>query len=71
MIFGRGQFDRSPCATGTAARLATMYAKGLIKVDEPFIHESIMNTTSRARILRTAWVGGCEAIYQRSPGEPS
>ncbi len=68
VVFGRGQFDRSPCATGTAARLATMHAKGLIKVDEPFIHESIMNTTFRARILRTTWVGGCEAIIPEITG---
>ncbi|MBS7652846.1 proline racemase family protein [Candidatus Bathyarchaeota archaeon] len=68
VVFGRGQFDRSPCATGTAARLATMYVKGLIEVDEPFIHESIINTTFRARILRTTRVGGYEAIIPEITG---
>lgn len=68
VVFGRGQFDRSPCVTGTAARLATMYAKNQIKLCEPFIHESIINTTFRARILETTSVGEYEAIIPEITG---
>ncbi len=68
VVFGRGQFDRSPCATGTAARLATLHARGQIEVDEPFIHESIINTTFKARILERTKVGGYEAIIPEITG---
>jgi proline racemase len=68
VVFGRGQFDRSPCATGTAARLATMHSMGLIGLDEPFIHESIINTTFKARIIETTRVGDYEAIIPEITG---
>lgn len=68
VVFGRGQFDRSPCGTGTAARLSAMYSKGLIGVGEEFIHESIINTTYRARILRTTKVGPYEAVVPEITG---
>jgi proline racemase len=68
VVFGRGQFDRSPCATGTAARLATMHSMGLIGLDEPFIHESIINTTFKARIIETTRVGDHEAIIPEITG---
>lgn len=68
VVFGRGQFDRSPCGTGTAARLSAMYSKGLIGVEEEFVHESIINTTYRARILRTTRVGPYEAVVPEITG---
>jgi proline racemase len=68
VVFGRGQFDRSPCATGTAARLATMHSMGLIGLDEPFIHESIINTTFKARVIETTRVGDYEAIIPEITG---
>jgi len=68
VVFGNGQFDRSPCGTGTAARLATMYATGLIKPKQQFIHESIINTTFKARILKTTEVGRYDAVVPEITG---
>ena len=44
VIFGQGQVDRSPCGTGTSAKLATLHAKGELKVGEKFVYESILGT---------------------------
>ena len=38
VIFGQGQVDRSPCGTGTSAKLATLYKKGHLKIDEKFVY---------------------------------
>ena len=44
VVFGDGNIDRSPCGTGTSAKLATLYAKGELKPGEPFVYESILCT---------------------------
>ena len=41
VVFGDGNIDRSPCGTGTSAKLATLYAKGELKPGEPFVYENI------------------------------
>jgi proline racemase len=46
-----GMLDRSPCGTGTCAVMATMHARGLLKVGEPFIHESIVGSQFIGTIL--------------------
>ena len=68
VVFGNGQFDRSPCGTGTAARLSVLYDKGLLGVGETFIHESIINTSFRARILQTTKVGPYDAVVPEITG---
>lgn len=68
VVFGRGQFDRSPCGTGTAARLSAMYSKGLIAQGEEFLHESIINTTYRAKIVGTKKVDPYDAVVAEITG---
>jgi proline racemase len=51
VIFGQGQVDRSPCGTGTSAKLATLYAKGELEVGEKFVYESILGTLFKGEIL--------------------
>lgn len=51
VVFGMGQFDRSPCGTGTSAKLATLYAKGKIGLNEPFVYESITGTTFTGNVI--------------------
>ena len=46
-----GMLDRSPCGTGTCAVMATMHARGLLKVGEKFVHESIVGSTFIGTIL--------------------
>lgn len=62
VIFGDGQVDRSPCGTGTCAKLATLYAKGQIKQDEIFVYESILGTQFKGKVLGEETVGDFEAI---------
>ncbi|WP_461205438.1 proline racemase [Clostridium sp. DL1XJH146] len=68
VIFGEGQVDRSPCGTGTSAKLATLYAKGLIKENEPFVYESIIGTLFKGRIVSTAKAGEFDAIIPEITG---
>ncbi len=62
VVFGRGALDRSPCGTGTCAKLATLYARGEIGLGEEYIHESIFGTVMRAKVLEETSVGGIPAI---------
>jgi len=57
--------DISPCGTGTSARLAQRYAKGLIKLNEPFIHKSIPGGAFCATAIREEKVGEYDAIAPR------
>jgi proline racemase len=62
VIVSPGRLDRSPCGTGTCARLALMYAKGEIKAGEKFIHESIIGTKFTGEIFDTSTVGALDAV---------
>jgi proline racemase len=62
VIVSPGRIDRSPCGTGTCARLAIMHAKGQLKVGERFIHESIIGTKFTGEILSIAQIGGMAGI---------
>ena len=53
VIFGEGQVDRSPCGTGTAAKMAALFSKGKLAKDEFFVYESIINTKFTGKILET------------------
>jgi proline racemase len=68
VIFGKGQFDRSPCGTGTIARLSILYKKDKLKIGETFTHESVINTLFRAKILKTAKIGQYEGILTEITG---
>lgn len=62
VIFGEGSVDRSPCGTGTSAKMAALYAKGQLKIGEPFIHESIIGTLFQGKLLREVMVGELKAV---------
>ncbi|MCL2621140.1 MAG: proline racemase family protein [Defluviitaleaceae bacterium] len=62
VIFGDGQVDRSPCGTGTCAKLAALYAKGQIKKDELFVYESILGTQFKGKVLGEEKVGDFDAV---------
>jgi proline racemase len=62
VIVSPGRLDRSPCGTGTCARLALMHARGEIAVGERFVHESIIGTKFIGEIFDTAKVGGLDAV---------
>jgi len=68
VIFGDGQVDRSPCGTGTCAKLATLYAKGQIKKDEEFVYESILGTHFRGKIVGSMKLEGIDAVIPEITG---
>ena len=61
-------YDRSPCGTGTAAKLAVLYGKGELGVGEWFTSESVLGTRFRARIAREARVGAFAGIVAEIEG---
>ena len=63
-----GQIDRSPCGTGTSAKVATLWAKGKLKLNEPFVYESVINTTFTGRAIRETTVGPYKAIIPEITG---
>jgi len=65
VIFGTGQVDRSPCGTGTSAKMATLYSKGQLKLNEPFIHESIIGTLFKGRIINAYQENGYTKVVPR------
>ena len=67
-IFADGEVDRSPCGTGTAARLAWLYATGAVEVGRPWVHESITGTAFTGRVLATCSVGEFDAIIPEVAG---
>jgi proline racemase len=68
VIFGQGQLDRSPCGTGTSAKLATLYTKGYLKDDDDFIYESITGTMFKGRVVGHEKVGPFDAIIPEITG---
>lgn len=68
VIFGAGQVDRSPCGTGTSAKMATLFKKGKLGIDEKFVYESIAGTLFKGRVLGTTKVGEYEAVIPEITG---
>jgi 4-hydroxyproline epimerase len=62
VFYGDKAIDRSPCGTGTSARMAQLAAKGRLKVGDDFIHESIIGSLFKGRVEAAATVGNLNAI---------
>ena len=62
VFYGDKAIDRSPCGTGTSARMAQLYGRGRLKPGQPFNHESIINSVFAGRIESEAMVGGKPGI---------
>lgn len=68
VIVSPGRHDRSPCGTGTTARLAIMHAKGQIGLNEDFVHESLIGTRFIGRVTGTGRCGDKESVDIRITG---
>ena len=80
-----GAIDRSPCGTGTSARMAVLHAKGRLRIGESFRHEGILGTVFTGQLVEettvgphlavvptitgTAWITGM-ATYVVDPSDP-
>lgn len=69
VVVSPGRLDRSPCGTGTSARLAVMHAKRQIATGQPFVHESIIGSRFDARVLGTTRVKGRPAVITSVAGQ--
>ncbi|WP_299788707.1 4-hydroxyproline epimerase [uncultured Shewanella sp.] len=68
VFYGDKAIDRSPCGTGTSARLAQLYAKGELKVGDQYTHESIIGSQFIGRIEAATTVGDHQAILPSIQG---
>jgi 4-hydroxyproline epimerase len=62
VFYGDKAIDRSPCGTGTSARMAQWAALGRLKVGDEFVHESIIGSLFRGRVEQNISVGNLPAI---------
>lgn len=62
VFYGDKAIDRSPCGTGTSARMAQLHAKGELKVGQPFVHESYIGSQFVGCIEDTSRLGDYDAI---------
>jgi len=63
-----GAIDRSPCGTGTCAKMAILHAKGQLRLDEDFRHEGILGTVFTGRLVETTRLGVYEAVVPTLTG---
>jgi len=58
----KGVLDRSPCGTGTSAKMVALWAKGELTLGQEFVHEGILGTTFTGKLVRETTVGGLPAV---------
>ena len=68
VVFGVAGVDRSPCGTGTCARMAQLHARGSLGLNQPFVHEGIMGTLFHGRLVGEARVGEYPAVIPTVKG---
>ncbi len=68
VFYGDKAIDRSPCGTGTSARMAQLHAKGLLKKGDEFIHESYIGSKFVGRIEEETAIGDIKAIVPSIQG---
>ncbi len=68
VFYGDKAIDRSPCGTGTSARLAQLYAKGKLQIGEPFVHESFIGSKFIGRVEKETLLDGNKAIIPSIQG---
>lgn len=68
MAIHPGWFDRSPCGTGTSARMAELHARGELALETDFVNESFIGTEFTGRLLRETTVGDLPAVVPTITG---
>ncbi len=63
-----GWFDRSPCGTGTSARMAELYSRGELGLDEDFLNESFIGSCFTGRLIKETTVAGTPAVIPTITG---
>ena len=68
VFYGDKAIDRSPCGTGTSARMAQLFSKGKLKVGDSFVHESYIGSQFIGRVEETTKVASFDAIVPSIEG---
>jgi proline racemase len=68
VVIPNGSVDRSPCGTGSSAKLASMFYGGKLNINEYFVHESIIGTIFKCRVLGETKVGSFKAVIPEITG---
>ena len=68
VFYGERAIDRSPCGTGTSARMAQLHARGRLAVGESFIHESYIGSRFIGRVEAETELGGRPAVIPSIQG---
>jgi len=68
MAIHPGWFDRSPCGTGTSARMAQLHARGELPLDQDFVNESFIGTSFTGRLVEATEVAGHPAVVPTVTG---
>ncbi|RXG23173.1 4-hydroxyproline epimerase [Leeuwenhoekiella marinoflava] len=68
VFYGDKAIDRSPCGTGTSARIAQLHAKGIIQPHTDFIHESFIGSKFTGRVEEVTRIGDFEAVVPSIKG---
>jgi proline racemase len=68
VVIHPGWVDRSPCGTGTSARMAQLYAHGELTLDQPFVNESVLGTRFTGRLVGASTVGDLPAVVPTVTG---
>ena len=63
-----GAIDRSPCGTGTSARMAVLHAKGRLKIGEAFRHEGVLGTVFTGHLVEETTIGPYRAVVPTITG---
>lgn len=64
-----GVLDRSPCGTGTCAKMAALYAKGQLGLGQDFCHEGILSTIFMGRLIEETQIGPYRAVIPTLSGQ--
>jgi 4-hydroxyproline epimerase len=68
VFYGDKAIDRSPCGTGTSARMAQLFTKGKLKLGDEYIHESFIGSTFRGRVEEETSIADKKAIIPSIKG---
>jgi proline racemase len=63
-----GAIDRSPCGTGTSAKMAVLHARGELKVGQEFRHEGILGTVFTGKLVEETAIGDRPAVVPEITG---
>lgn len=68
VVLGKGEVDRSPCGTGTCAKIADLHARKELALNEKFVYESVLKAKFSARVVEECKVADYDAIIPEITG---